>query len=382
MRYILKMFNYSLLSFTYVDDGIKGQYCEINEINEENKHLFPIGLDVSNKGLMSWLKRRVIPKHREFVDALLAKTGSSQSDTISIINTCKGLSFIDSYWIVEYGFEGEFEDFNLFENKFEKALSLIAYTGYGSVNAKGFSSSPEFTTNGMLRKGWRNLQGHTYLYKGGTSGGINTGFEPYSEFYASQIAERMGLNHVSYDLSKWKGEVCSKCELFTDINTSYVQIFDFVKDKSIYEVGEYLKSLNEQFYNDFVDMLIFDSLICNQDRHYGNFGLLVDNQINKPISFAPIFDNGLSLFHAAMPNYFDDLEAYSKTRTSYYNVPFIDLARSFISDKQRLQLRKMINFKFKLHPSYNLPSKRIKAIEGFLQKRVIQLLDLDNNSII
>lgn len=59
------------------------------------------------------------------------------------------------------------------------------------------------------------------LFKGGTSGAANTGKEPYSEFYASQIAQAMEINHVKYNLAKWKNEICSTCELFTNKNTSY-----------------------------------------------------------------------------------------------------------------------------------------------------------------
>ena len=42
-------------------------------------------------------------------------------------------------------------------------------------------------------------------------------------------------------------------------------------------------------------MLVFDAVILNEDRHFGNFGLLVDSHTNKIIAPAPIFDNGLSL---------------------------------------------------------------------------------------
>ena len=57
-------------------------------------------------------------------------------------------------------------------------------------SAAAFTTSSEPTTNGMLPKGWRFIGGGDgiYLYKGGTSGAANTGNEPYSEFYASQIA--------------------------------------------------------------------------------------------------------------------------------------------------------------------------------------------------
>lgn len=42
-------------------------------------------------------------------------------------------------------------------------------------------------------------------------------------------------------------------------------------------------------------MLVFDAVILNEDRHFGNFGLLVDSHTNKIIAPAPIFDNGYSL---------------------------------------------------------------------------------------
>jgi len=43
------------------------------------------------------------------------------------------------------------------------------------------------------------------------------------------------------------------------------------------------------------DMLVFDALIYNEDRHFGNFGLLRDNISGKIKAPAPIFDNGNSL---------------------------------------------------------------------------------------
>lgn len=145
------------------------------------------------------------------------------NDTKGIIDVCLGLSLNDSYWVVPSDFTGKFANCNLYENRFSEALSLVAYTGVGTTNR--IKTSPELTTNGMLRKAWRFFDGDgIYLYKGGTEGAINAGKEPYSEFYASQIAERMGLNSIHYDLANWKGILASTCKLFTDIDTSYIAI--------------------------------------------------------------------------------------------------------------------------------------------------------------
>ncbi len=158
---------------------------------------------------------------------------------------------------------------------------------------------------------------------------------------------------------------------------SYAPIYSFFEKCTLNTVTIFLKNVGNEFYDLYVDMLIFDALIYNTDRHFGNFGLLVDNMSNKPISFAPIFDNGLSLFNYAMDEDIENLEQYSKTRLPAYNgVTYEEIVKQFISERQKSQLRKMINFKFKKHPRYNLTQKRLIKIENFLQKRIHELLEL------
>lgn len=376
MIFELRQYDKALLTFEFIAQKLEGQACKILSVNEQYRSLLPLGMKVTDDGLLSWLKGRVAPKNREFVYQILSRYGLDQNDTMGVIKLCKGLSLNDSYWVVERGFDGKFAAYNLYENSFARALAIIAYTGYGTNTAKGFSSSPEFTTNGMLRKCWRRLNKKIYLYKGGTTGAANAGKEPYSEFYAAQVAERMGLNHISYGLAKWKDTLCSTCELFTNIDTSYVPVYKFVEKATVTEIAAFLKGLGDEYYDEFVDMLIFDALIFNTDRHGGNFGLLVDNKTNRPIALAPIFDNGLSLFNYAMDDELEDVERYSKTRGSAFGVAHIEIAKEFITSRQKAQLRKMINFKFTKHARYNLPAKRLKIIEEFLQKRVRELLPL------
>ena len=378
--FYLKQYDTVLLSFEILEDPLEGQKCRIHEIDEAHANLLPVGLKKTDEGLMSWLRSRIIPKNREYVDALLAKSGLSHNDTKGILQVCRGLSLNDSYWVVEKGFNGKYADYNLYEHDFVKVLSLIACTGYGSASrAKGFSSSPEFTTTGMLRKGWRRLGGKVLLYKGGTSGAANTGNEPYSEFYAAQVAERMGIRHVPYGLSMWKGCMCSTCELFCDIDHSFVPIYRFMDKCTLRTVADYLRSLGGSYYDCFADMLVFDALICNEDRHFGNFGLMVDNKTNQPYAFAPLFDHGLSLFNYAMPDDMKTLDEYAKTRSSAYGVPFDNIVREFISPRQKEQLRKMTGFRFEKHPRYNLSADRLKAIEKTMQNRAQAFLSIPDH---
>ena len=377
--YELRLYDETLLTFSMAEKGLEGLVAEIDYINNDKLNLFPLDLEVSNTGIIKWLRNRVIPKNRRFVDEILKTLNLSQNDTKGIIDVCKGLSLNDSYWVVPKGFKGEFSEYNLYENRFSEILSLVAYTGAGSSN-KAFTTSPELTTNGMLPKAWRFVENDgIYLYKGGTDGAANSGKEPYSEYYASQIAAVMGLNAVKYELENWKGILASKCKVFTNIDTSFVPIGRIVKDGGIAGCLEYYKSLGNEFYEQLKSMLVFDAVIYNEDRHFGNFGVLRNNHTGEIFSPAPIFDNGLSLFNFAMDEDFKDIETYAKTRTTPYGISFETICAEVIGKNQVSQLRKLIGFKFKRHESINISEERLCAIEKLLQKRVTQLISLDKN---
>lgn len=377
--YELRLYDETLLTFSMAEKGLEGLVAEIDYINNDKLNLFPLDLDASNIGIIKWFRNRVIPKNRRFVDEILKTLNLSQNDTKGIIDVCKGLSLNDSYWVVSKGFAGAFSEYNLYENRFSEILSLVAYTGVGSSN-KVFTTSPELTTNGMLPKAWRFVENDgIYLYKGGTDGAANSGKEPYSEYYASQIAEAMGLNAVKYELENWKGILASKCKLFTDIDTSFVPIGRIVKDGGIVACLEYYKSLGNEFYEQLKSMLVFDAVIYNEDRHFGNFGILRNNHTGKIFAPAPIFDNGLSLFNFAMDEDFKDIESYAKTRTTPYGISFETICAEVIGKKQVSELRKLIGFKFKRHESINISEERLCVIEKLLQKRITQLISLNKN---
>ena len=375
-RYSLRLYDEELLTFSLADAGLEGLKAEILTVNHSRKDVFPLDLDVTDDGILKWLRRRVIPKNRAFVDEILKTLGLSVNNTKGIIDVCKGLSLNDSYWVVPVGFHGKFGEYNLYENRFSNVLSLVAYTGIGRSH-EVFSTSPELTTQGMLRKAWRFIEGDgIYLYKGGTTGAANAGREPYSEYYACQIAERMGLNAVHYDLEYWKDILASRCRLFTDINTAYIPIGSIVKSGGIRACLEYYEGIGREAAEEMRSMLVFDSVIYNEDRHFGNFGILRDNHTGQVLGAAPVFDNGISLFNYAMPEDFLHLEEYAKTRSNPYGVPYEEVCREVCGAKQRSQLRRLIGFRFHRHPSINLPEKHLQAIEKQINSRVRELLAL------
>ena len=259
MAYILKLFDTELIKFEIIEN-LSDPVLKITWTNDGNKQLFPIGMEVSDKGLANWLKSRSIPKNRAYVNSFLAKCGLNANRPMDIIKVCKGLSLNDSYWVVEEDFGGTFEENNLYDNPFSRVLAMIAFTGYGSSARASLASSPEFTTNGMLPKCWRRIAGKIYLYKGATQGASNTGNEPYSELYAYEIGTALGMNVVPYKISNWKKRKCSACELFTSKDVAFVPIGRIVKTGGMKAVRAYYEQLGPEYVDALNDMIVFDAV--------------------------------------------------------------------------------------------------------------------------
>lgn len=375
MNYEIRHFNTPILRFS-ADDGAESN-IKVLWVTD-NKQLLPIELiKTEDSDIASWIRHRTIPRNRAYVNSLLAAMGLSPNRQMDVIKASKGLSLNDCYWVTEEGFEGTFENYNLYDNRFNRVLGLIAFTGYGSENPSGMTSSPEFTTNGMLPKCWRR-EGGIKLYKGGTEGASNTGNEPYSEFYAAKIAESIGVNAIPYTLSKWKDRLCSVCDIFTSKDVSFVPIGRIVKSGGMKAVREYYASLGDEFIQALNEMIVFDAIVYNTDRHFGNFGVLVDSKTNKVIAPAPLFDHGNALFSLVGKDALqseESFEKYAKTLLPCVYDDFVVEARSVITHEQRNRIRRLLDFRLKRHSRYNLSPERLALIEKQVSKRVKEILD-------
>ena len=363
---VLRHRDRELLRFEWVEP----QGVRVVSVNEAERRFLPLEMHgvVNDETLWTWLTRRIVPRNRRNIEELMARIGLSSRNVKGITELCRGLSLNDVYWVVPDGCEDAWKDFNLYENDFSDAIAQMAFSGVGPDLREQWTSSPEFTTNGMLAKCWRRIDGNVVLYKSGTEGASNTGFEPYSEFYAAQIAEAMGLDHVAYGLSRFKGRLCSTCQLFTSDKYGYVPAGRVVsRDEALADPR-------------FADIFFFDAIIFNTDRHVGNFGYLVDNDTNEIAGAAPIFDNGYGLFSLALDRKGDSHDEFCDLRrfVSRVNPALYMKWLGFpngLSKNMKERLDGLRGFRLKRHPRYNLPARRIEAIEDFTQKRIREIYE-------
>ena len=363
---ILKHRDRELLRFEWIEP----QGVRVLSVNEAERHFLPLEMkgEATDEALWTWLTRRTVPRNRRNIEELMARLGLNSRNIKGIIELCRGLSLNDVYWVAGNDFHGTWAEVNLYENPFSEAISLVAFSGVGPDFRGQWTSSPEFTTNGMLAKCWRRIGNDVVLYKSGTDGASNTGFEPYSEYHSAQIAEVLGLNHVAYNLSRFKGKLCSTCKLFTSDKYGYVPSGRLVsRDEALADPR-------------FADIFFFDALIFNTDRHMGNFGYLIDNDTNEIAGAAPIFDNGYGLFSLALDregdthDEFCDLRKFVKRVYPALYMKWLGfnggLTRDMLDRAKALK-----GFRLKRHPRYNLSTRRIDAINDFLQKRVNSILE-------
>lgn len=376
--YYLKLFNKTLLRFD-MDQELNVSNLDI--LCDDIK-LFPENLkEVNSDTIKYFILNKLIPKNRANLECFLSAVNIELDDFKAILDYSKGLSLIDAYWITRD--DGlRYEDFNLFNNDISKELSLSIFNGT-KAKVNNTVLSPEFTTNGAIPKCWIKKDDGYYLYKSSTGylGFANTGNEPYSEYYACQLLKELGIPYIDYDLEMYQGEIVSVCKIFTSKDIAYVPIHLVANIDNIDKA--YKWCLEHNLEEAFGDVIIFDALIYNHDRHLGNFGIIKDNHTGDILGMAPIFDNGAGLLAYTSLSKFKDLaifEDYYKNNNDFnmsnYWIDFRDLVKKYCTDKQLVKLKKLDNFKFTKHPRYNLLEGRLEYLNILIDYRIKELMSI------
>ena len=131
-------------------------------------------------------------------------------------------------------------------------------------------------------------------------------------------------------------------------------------------------------------MMIFDALICNTDRHLNNFGVLVDNATNEIMCMAPLFDHGYCMFDEPREYIYQTpkkLKEYINTLDPVFGKSFAENAKNFLGNRQRKELRHILDYTIVKHDKYNLSEVELDSFNKALQDRARAILDnsLDMN---
>ena len=370
-RYEIRLFDRTLVEFT-VTDGDFSPEVILDGIDEGASALMPCGLAPTPDGVWSWLEMRSIPTNRRNAARICRELGFALGDLEALYRVSLGLSLNDSYWVVPRGFAGRFGDYNLYENPFSEAIGALAVTG----EARGgrlVGNTPELTTDGTLRKGWRIIDGQRFLYKGASEGFVPG--EPLSEYIASLVARDLGLDAVIYGIDVWEGQTCSTCADFATKEVSYVPFAVATGLTDLAGALWWCSCLGDECFESLCDMLVFDALVCNVDRHLTNFGVLRDNMTGQALGLAPIFDNGRALF----PNVADDdagqfaLESQMRG-PAFGGRTFEELVGRIVGPRQQRMLERARERG--IVGNVLAPGRRVAALDSFIRRRAESLLGI------
>ena len=304
MTYILYHKDIPVLTFSLEND-------EVTAIEKiiSHEHL-PIGVFKDyEKGIpkkqqfSAWWKSRSIPASRQNIQNALETLGNITTDHLIVKNY--GLSLSDQYWARPEGIRIQWEDINFFENSFSEDIGKALF---GTLAIQDVSSinfvSPDNTSDGWLKKKWIIDNQNRVLLKGG-SGFIQQ--EPFNELFASEICKLLNIPHVEYSVIEQNERFYSACNDFIDKDTELISAL-YIRNtcKKSNNDSEFTHLIHcceelgmdniETIKKQICDMIVLDSIVANEDRHFNNFGFIRNANTLKWQGLAPVYDTGTSLF--------------------------------------------------------------------------------------
>ena len=192
-----------------------------------------------------------------------------------------------------------------------------------SINNSNGITLIRSTASGALSKAWYRIGDKTCLVKGDSM----FCYEPFSEAYASVIADVLGVKHIKYELDyaykypeveTTKHGIVSICEMYNiGEGNSRLSLWDYIcevcNERALNprmitsdDAFSITLELDRSVVNKIFDVLYFDSIICNVDRHMRNIELIRDD--NRYIVDAiPVFDCGSSLLYTNSNDWQNDV---------------------------------------------------------------------------
>jgi hypothetical protein len=378
-EYVLKHRDEDIIEFTidpvskFVDNIYVFPDTKFNPINSKASEGGKIA------SFNNWLNNRCISDSRDGAEYLKKNCKIDNLKELMIIQY--GLSLSDHYWIDRKPFTQKWKDINLFENRYSETIGNILFDkNIKIVGNIEYGINPDTSTGGNLKKKWifNKEENKNYLIKG--SGKLYKQ-EPFNEYFAHLLLEKLGFKHTSYTIFHTGSEYVSICPCIADTNTEMISAEDIRRKYGLGKTYEALIDLSAKkacldYTNEINKMIIIDYLIDNTDRHWNNFGILRDTFSGAWIGAIPIFDNGYSLWN----NDFVNNDKYSESQSfKEYNIDNMNYFNMYNYVKKIPDMESLFNEAFDKYENQERKNSLKKGILG-KQEEVIKYLENEKNT--
>ena len=261
-------------------------YLETAEANDLDTRLN------NRENFYHWCASRVLTLDRKYAKEILNSIGAKQAVTdrerAKIAISYHGLSLTDVYWIKQDHEKVFFSDLSLFRHSLSGAFADVSLNGKSLTVQNSELLAPndaagDIGTQGVAPKAWIRKASSFFLLKDGDERDVN------AELLASKIARCFQVESVAYEPDVFEGKPVSRSHIVTSEEESLVSIEavdvycvnnELDRDAFVLEKDAYAYHM----------MNLIDYLVGNTDRHWGNWGFLVDNRTNKPLRLFPLMD--------------------------------------------------------------------------------------------
>ena len=240
-----------------------------------------------------WCASRVLTLDRTYAKEILNSIGMPQAmtdkDRAKIALSYRCASVTDVFWVREQGEEVTFEECNLYDNHLDKIFIDITLRGR-QYTVENRYLARDLSTGGCFPKAWQRTAHGFRLLKDGNVDVVER------ELLASRICRCFDVAQILYEEDHFDGVKDTVSDNITSKAFSLAPMESFIiflqnHDKDI--LDHILKLDAHNYYM----MNIIDYLVGNTDRHWGNWGVLVDNATNRAVRLHDLMDFNQA-FHA------------------------------------------------------------------------------------
>lgn len=237
-----------------------------------------------------WCASRILSLDRTYAKEIMNSLGVSQAVTdrdraqISLSYHCVSLN--DVYWVRTLGEAVTFAELNLYDNPLNEAIIPLPLKGK-HLTVTNKELAPDLSTKGCFPKAWIRTGSEFRLLKDGGEEVVRR------ELLASKICQCFDVPQVAYEEYFYDGEVVTQSIIVTSKQYSMVSKMAY----DVYAINNDLDTIEECIRLDpivYYGMNILDYLVGNTDRHPENWGFLIDNATNQPVSLYPLMDFNMS----------------------------------------------------------------------------------------
>jgi hypothetical protein len=247
--------------------------------------LDPRSVGIKYSKVYKWIQQRAVPLSRKNADAIyMAMQLPRDNSETELMYLTHSLSINDNFWIADEKEISNISYYNisLFRNSFAEAMYLVALKG-NKFTISDSRLSPEFTGQGSYPKCFIRGTDGIYIVKNQSIQ------ETMNEILACYIAELLGIKTAHYDYIKFSGLDCTKSKILTNEQLNWESAFSVSEALALR--GQTPQEYMMKHYTvDFCNMIIFDALVLNADRHMKNWSFEIDAESNVIRGLSPSYD--------------------------------------------------------------------------------------------